>query len=1037
MSFQQLYDNPRIRGIEADVDAIQLNRMISNAEERAIPETATAELRIAACSASAMFFKENPLQSILLESYDPGRASQATDKWLAYFGAIKLCDEQCNSTELLLFAAVGLLAQRPVEVRATVRQNMTVSHSCVWVDTVREDISQALLLLITQQDHEEIKAVKEVLSSLTIKQKQLENEWLQTASRSSTLAALGLYHVAHAALRTGEYLAVGSVLQNRKIVTDFLPELRRLLSKGEEYIEASNDPELLLWLESAAAVLANIRANSIWANARGTSEKIDNFLEQLADEARSKPIFSLLPSQQDALRKNLLDPTKVAVVLQMPTSAGKTLLAELSIIQVCEAYRNTKVRVAYVCPTRALTTQVRRTLAEDLRPLGITVSAAGSAFEEDPYELNLLQEQEGVVVLTPEKLDLLIRINNEWASTLRLVVVDEAHLLADAGRGVRLELLLAKIRREHPHAKLLLLTPFVNNAEEIAKWLGGSSRGVEISVRWRPSRLFLGLAKVHGRASNRRLTISWREPHLSTYGPKDTDIPTSMSSTNAAAASNVLLLLRREMQSLGTILGMFAASKKSAEQAAFKVAEESEPIDDPGATLRVALAIAKNEFGPDSDLAYCLERGVAYHHSSLSPLLRFLVEDLVRTRCVNFISATTTLAQGMNFPVAVVLVHSIHKPFGRGDLSPSEFWNIAGRAARLGSCEKGLIVFTNKNHEEKWKKYSEALSSSIFSALIRVLESGYASNLKVSYRDHEELRPFFQYLAHAAANKGIPGAFAELEELLGASLANVQSQSSGANHKRKLQLLAKSYLKELQRTKRNPGYLKAADAAGLGSFSFDSLYAALNNNPVLKVGPQEILQSGAKGYQSFVSALKFIPEFDIGLGKGQGHLGEESIAAVINHWVSGQSIVTIAEEFPGDTDADRIRAAGNYVYSKVSQVISWAAHAYIRGWMLGKDDDAGTAEGRMLPAYIQYGVNSPEGAVASLLGMPRQFAEPAGKVFRDKHGPLKPETTSLFREYLEKGDTSFWEAVVERSALHGRLEPGDMQSVWRKIRGIA
>jgi len=92
----------------------------------------------------------------------------------------------------------------------------------------------------------------------------------------------------------------------------------------------------------------------------------------------------------------------------MPTSTGKTLLAEFAIAQAFEAYKG-QARVVYLTPTRALATQIRRTLSEDLRPLGIDVSTAGSAFEEDPYELNLLQMSDGVVVATPEKMDLMLR----------------------------------------------------------------------------------------------------------------------------------------------------------------------------------------------------------------------------------------------------------------------------------------------------------------------------------------------------------------------------------------------------------------------------------------------------------------------------------------------------------------------------------------------------------------------------------------------------------------------------------------------------
>ena len=396
----------------------------------------------------------------------------------------------------------------------------------------------------------------------------------------------------------------------------------------------------------------------------------------------------------------------------------------------------------------------------------------------------------------------------------------------------------------------------------------------------------------------------------------------------------------------------------------------------------------------------------------LSPLLTvsafaFLIEELVRVGLIRFISASTTLAQGMNFPVAVVLVHSIHKPYGKGDLSPSEFWNIAGRAARLGDCEKGLIVFTNKTHADKWERYSSALTNKVLSALLNVLDSGLGSNLKISYQQHVELRPFFQYLAHAAATKGVPAAVAELEELLGASLANLQCMSLGASRSKRLRRLARAYLVELAKKKRNQGYLKAADASGLGSFSFDSLYAGVLNDRLLMKGPDAILKSGVEGYRSLVSALKVIPEFQIGLGKGMGDLDEEAVARVINGWVSGHSIVDLAEEFRGATTSDRVRVAGAYLHSKVSQSISWGAHAYIRGWSLRSGSNEVDSEGRMLPAYIQYGVRSPEAAVASVLGIPRQFAESAGEIFRAEHGQLTPSLYQNFGATLRMAGQNF------------------------------
>jgi superfamily II helicase len=103
--------------------------------------------------------------------------------------------------------------------------------------------------------------------------------------------------------------------------------------------------------------------------------------------------------------------------------------------------------------------------------------------EVDALEAGLLTTRDEttafrVLVTTPEKLDLLLR--GGWEQTigrpLTLVVVDEAHNIGHGERGIKLELLLATINRECRNAQFLLLTPFIPNAGEVAKWLGSSPR---------------------------------------------------------------------------------------------------------------------------------------------------------------------------------------------------------------------------------------------------------------------------------------------------------------------------------------------------------------------------------------------------------------------------------------------------------------------------------------------------------------------------------------------------------------------------------
>ena len=89
------------------------------------------------------------------------------------------------------------------------------------------------------------------------------------------------------------------------------------------------------------------------------------------------------------------------------------------------------------------------------------------------------------------------------------------------------------------------------------------------------------------------------------------------------------------------------------------------------------------EAGVESTLVRCLRRRIAYHHSGLSPEARWLVEKLIARDEVKIVCGTTTLAQGMNFPIRTVIVETAKK--GRANLTHQDFWNIAGRAGLRSS----------------------------------------------------------------------------------------------------------------------------------------------------------------------------------------------------------------------------------------------------------------------------------------------------------------------------------------------------------------
>jgi superfamily II DNA or RNA helicase len=109
---------------------------------------------------------------------------------------------------------------------------------------------------------------------------------------------------------------------------------------------------LLRWIGAAARVMIR---TTIWHQLAAYNDKMSQFKKALTSREKTQPMFDLLPPQRDAIQ-DLMSIGNRALVVQMPTSSGKTLLAEFRILQ-------TKVNVAdswiaYLVPTRALVNQV-------------------------------------------------------------------------------------------------------------------------------------------------------------------------------------------------------------------------------------------------------------------------------------------------------------------------------------------------------------------------------------------------------------------------------------------------------------------------------------------------------------------------------------------------------------------------------------------------------------------------------------------------------------------------------------------------------
>ena len=100
-----------------------------------------------------------------------------------------------------------------------------------------------------------------------------------------------------------------------------------------------------------------------------------------------------------------------------------------------------------------------------------------------------------------------------------------------------------------------------------------------------------------------------------------------------------------------------------------------------------------------------LEKGIAVHHSGVTPIFREMIEILFKKKYIRLLFATETFAVGINMPTRSVVFTSLKKYTQNGYrcLFPHEYTQMAGRAGRRGIDTVGYIFhlnnfFINRNH---------------------------------------------------------------------------------------------------------------------------------------------------------------------------------------------------------------------------------------------------------------------------------------------------------------------------------------------------
>ena len=316
----------------------------------------------------------------------------------------------------------------------------------------------------------------------------------------------------------------------------------------------------------------------------------------------------------------------------------------------------------------------------------IKVMAATGDYDSPGKELAAAD----VIVLTNEKMDTLFRHNAEWLDDIGLFVSDEVHLIGDRERGATLEMMLTKIRKHYPQSQIVTLSATVANSEEIADWLACEL----VESDWRPTKLVEGVYE-HGMIRMRGGT-TFR--------------------VNSSGISSAVDIAIDSVDEGGQSL-IFAETRKRAALLPAKAAEGVyKRLDKAARELTVKTSSEILARGDDSEitkmLAKLVSKGVAFHHAGLAPSSREIVESSFRKGVIKLLTATPTLAPGVNLPARRVVIASILRydsEYGRNlPISVLEYKQLCGRAGRPQYDTSGEAIIVSEsgaNAEDLYDHY--------------------------------------------------------------------------------------------------------------------------------------------------------------------------------------------------------------------------------------------------------------------------------------------------------------------------------------------
>lgn len=750
-------------------------------------------------------------------------------------------------------------------------------------------------------------------------------------------------------------------------------------------------------------------------------------------ENTDKPsVIEFWKSQKLALEGGLISKPQ-SYVIRMPTSSGKTRIAELAILN--SLIEKIGTRCIYISPFKSLAYQIEEAMMSTIGDLGFIVSSVTGNYETDDLEDYLLNESD-LLITTPEKLDMIYRSQPEFFNSVSLVIVDEGQIIDQSTRGLRLEFLIARIMRRIRKigGNFLFLSAVMpeENMQEFALWLSKSKENL-LQTDWRPTRQLLTLLNWNEKRGygNQKFIFDrgksyfvpkliQRQKFLFRYetptGRKKTKevfFPEIVKENKNPKKNQIAVALAFKYVGDGSVI-VFTTLPDFVNSLGknfiyYISLHEENNIEIPKALISNqiphSLDIAFEWFGENHIVSKCLNRGIGLHHGRLPSALRRAIEEDFRTGRLQVLICTNTLAQGVNLPAKRVIVHTVVR--AQTDIPIRDFWNICGRAGRAGKETEGEIIFLNTKPGDftKFKRFRnrdniERADSVLLSILRSLIEK------RISQEALQELLD--PYILALLVEESVGTSDQDIvEEILENSLVKIQAISNDLDINPLVEGIIKVRQwirkfpvdKELKKVFAKTG-MKLNSCKKISDFISGQEWG--KKNLILDDFLEKSLPILLDLHEMVIvkrSLMKYIPLIT---------------PTFIQDWINLTSIPELARKYLSDNKDTNLEGLANFIGAVVTFQFSWVLSGFLRilEYKLSMKDISLPLKLIYLPSMVKNGVNSPEACWGMSLGIPtRNLSNKIAHIYQAEEAQVN------FKNYIKWFSEIIEEDIIEKTTL--------------------